>query len=76
MTEINSSSCESPANYTYNSITYKHYRPVNQKEKFADAQADCTKDGATLIEYRTAAEHQVLDDMFGKYAFKYRYAQY
>ena len=44
-----------------------YYKAVlNPKETWEDASDACTSEGATLIEHRNAAEHQVLEEMFGK----------
>ena len=61
--------CESPQDYVYNSVTGKSYKSVNESHSFPAANATCATDGATLIEHRNAAEHQVLKEMFGKCAF-------
>ena len=43
------------------------YKAVNQLETWDDASAACATEGATLIEYYTVADHQVLIDMFSKH---------
>ena len=59
--------CNSPSDYTYNNVTGIYYKAVlNPKETWEDASDACTSEGATLIEHRKAAEHQVLEEMFGK----------
>ena len=58
--------CELPRDYVYNSVTDKSYKAVNETRGRNQAQDLCDQDGATLIEHRTVAEHEVLDEMFGK----------
>ena len=60
--------------YVYIGSTGKYYRPRNSQQfqiNFQDALKECHKEGATLIEYQTAAEFQVAKRMMGKVQ-KYR----
>ena len=65
--------CNSPSDYTYNNVTEKYYKVVTNQEFWNDASDACTTEGATLIEHRNVAEHQVLEQMFGKQASKHGY---
>ena len=59
--------CNSPSDYTYNNVTGIYYKAVKKpKEFWGDASNACSTEGATLIEHRKAAEHQVLKEMFSK----------
>ena len=58
--------CNSPSDYTYNNVTEKYYKIVKNQQFWEDASDDCTTEGATLIEHRNEAEHQVLKEMFSK----------
>ena len=56
-----------PVGYTtYNAATNKYYKPFNESKTWEGAQLQCNSDGATLIESRTKAEHEVLRWMYGK----------
>ena len=55
-----------PVGYTYNSATKKYYKPFKESKNWEGAQSQCNSDGATLIESRTKAEHEVLRWMYGK----------
>ena len=52
-----------PDGYVFVSQTGKYYRPYQTRKKFLEALEVCQADGATLIEFRTPAEHEVLDHM-------------
>ena len=58
--------CEVPTDYVYNNKTNKSYKAVNETKDWEQANESCIRDGATLIEHRTVAEHEALDEMFGK----------
>ena len=73
-TDDSTTNCNSPADYTYNNVTGIYYKAVkNPKELWGDASNACSTEGATLIEHRNAAEHQVLEEMFSKEILKYWY---
>ena len=65
--DVNVAPCNTPPNYTYNIVMDISYKAVNQLETWDDASAACATEGATLIEYYTVADHQVLIDMFSKH---------
>ena len=57
----------SPSDYTYNNVTGLYYKIVIEPREFwFDASDVCTTEGATLIEHRNEAQHQVLEEMFSK----------
>ena len=58
-----SSQSKAPDGYVFVGPTGKYYRPYKTRKKFLEALEVCQADGATLIEFRTPAEHEVLDHM-------------
>ena len=56
-----------PMGYTYNAATTKYYKPFKESKTWEGAQLQCNSDGATLIESRTKAEHEVLRWMYGEF---------
>ena len=65
-TTTTTTKCNSPSDYTYNNVTEKYYKIVKNEQFWDDASDDCTTEGATLIEHRNEAQHQVLEEMFSK----------
>ena len=56
-----------PVGYTYDAATKKYYKPYKELQDWKGAQLHCNSDGATLIESRTRAEHEVLRWMYGEF---------
>ena len=52
-----------PDGYVYVAQTGKYYRPYTIERWFLGALEVCQADGGTLIEFRTPAEHNVLNQM-------------
>ena len=52
-----------PDGYVYVAQTGKYYRPYTIHKWFLAALEVCQADGGTLIEFRTPAEHNVLNQM-------------
>lgn len=55
-----------PPGYIYHPPTDKYYLPGYVKKNWHDSQLQCSTDGATLMEFKTAAEHDALQVMQSK----------
>ena len=52
-----------PHGFVYVAQTGKYYRPYTVHKRFLEAIEVCQAEGGTIIEFRTPAEHNVLNQM-------------
>ena len=62
----NSAHSKPPDGYVYISQAGKYYRPYRDTKSWYDAQVQCSAREATLVEGKTAEEHDVFPIMKGK----------